>query len=272
MIVVKYRGFGYLVAIGMVLSALVVGCNEYNSKEHNPKAYIVPINYDEIISNPSSFSTLSNDELISFFCLTKRLPDQYLFLHENYVIQFSVDSASSIEEANENSKERVSDGGRYETSKNIPTSSEVVFEGDAYYITHVNWVHSSSGSYSADAICFKSEYVDFIPRVPTKGKQFSMDIKDVSKAQEIIDLYEYSTTARISHNKLVVSNIEEKDDKYVYQNYVFSSCHGDFNMKDTISLHSNTYDIDKISGKVTRLQEELINTAEGFNILTLDPC
>ena len=263
-----------------LLPLLIVGCNKNNDEpinggssestpSNNSNNPIKPINYEEIINNPSSFASLSNDELISFYSQTKKLPEQYLFLDENYVIKFSIDSASSIEEANNNSKERVHDE-RNANSKNIPTSSEVLYEGDTYYVTHIGWNHITderTSSYTADAICFKSQYVDFVPPVPTQGKEFSMTIKDFSKVQEIIDLYEYSADARTASYKLVTSVIKEESSKYVYQNYFFQGIGGDWGMKDTVNLYLKTYEISKTSGKAVAFEKELVNTAEEYNVL-----
>ncbi len=88
-------------------------------------------------------ANLSNDELVAMYNTAKKVPEQYLFLHENYDIDRSVDSVASIEEATSISREEVHDE-KSNYSKNIPTSSEVVYEGDAYYITHVAWHNITS--------------------------------------------------------------------------------------------------------------------------------
>ena len=126
---------------GILLPAFFVGCNNNSSTPLNEDDISLngkePIIYEEVKNNTSGYVSLSNDELISFYRLSSKLPEKYLFLHENYEIEFSIDSASSIEEANANSKERVRDE-RYVTSKNIPTSSEVKYEGDTYYVTNIS--------------------------------------------------------------------------------------------------------------------------------------
>ena len=274
---------------GILLPAFIVGCNNSSTPLNeddislsstplneddislNDKESIKPIIYEEVKNNTSGYASLSNDELISFYRLSSKLPEKYLFLHENYKIEFSIDSASSIDEANANSKERVHDE-RYATSKNIPTSSEVKYEGDTYYVTNISWNHitkEKTSSYNVDAICFKSQYVDFVAPVSFKDKQFSMFIKDFTKAQEIIDLYEYTKDARTASYKLISSSIQEESDKYVYQYYYFDGVGGDWDMKDELRLHLRKYEISKTSGKAIPLEPELLNSAEDYNILFL---
>ena len=262
---------------GILLPVFIVGCNNNSSTplndddiSFNDKESFKPIIYEEVKNNPSGYASLSNDELISFYRLSSKLPEKYLFLHENYKIEFSIDSASSIDEANANSKERVHDE-RNATSKNIPTSSEVKYEGDTYYVTNISWNHiteEKTSSYNRDAICFKSQYVDFVAPVSFKDKQFSMFIKDFTKAQEIIDLYEYAKDARTASYKFISSSIQEESDKYVYQYYCFDGVYGDWDLKDELRLHLRKYEINKTSGKAMPLEVELINTAEDYNILS----
>ena len=264
--------------IGLLLPVFITSCNNNSSTHFNEddsssddKEPVNPINYEEIKNNPSGYAGLSNDELISFYKASKKLPDKYMFLHENYKIEFSIDSASSIEEANANSKERVHDE-RHANSKNIPTSSEVIYEGDTYYVTTVKWdqiTESKTFSYTADTICFKSLFVDFVAPVSLKGKEFSMTIKNFAKAQEIIDLYEYTKGARIATFKFITSSIQEDNDKYVYLNYYFEGTYGDWGMNDELRLYLLKYEINKTSGRAIPLEPELINTAQDFNIFTL---
>ena len=250
------------VITGLFLSVLMTSCVIFRHSEKSTLS-----NYEEIIKDSSSMANLSNDELVAMYNTAKKVPEQYLFLHENYDIDRSVDSVASIEEASSISREEVHDE-KSSYSKNIPTSSEVVYEGDAYYITHVAWDNITSEhtfSYSTDMVCFKSQYVDFVSPV-YQVKDFSMTIKDISKAQEIIDLYLYAKNAKMADYKLVTSSLEEKDDEYSYHNYCFDGCGGDYGVKDRVELSLVTYKINKTSGEVTYVSKNLVNSAEAFNI------
>ena len=250
------------VITGLFLSVLMTSCIIYRHSEKSTLS-----NYEEIIKDSSSMANLSNDELVAMYNTAKKVPEQYLFLHENYDIDRSVDSVASIEEASSISREEVHDE-RSSYSKNIPTSSEVVYEGDTYYITHVAWDHITSEntfSYSTDMVCFKSQYVDYVSPV-YQVREFSMTIKDISKAQEIIDLLLYAKNAKMASYKLVISNLEEKDNEYSYHNYCFDGCGGDYGVKDRVDLWLVTYTINKTSGEVAYAGEKLVNSAEAFNI------
>ena len=232
------------VITGLFLSVLMTSCIIYRHSEKSTLS-----NYEEIIKDSSSMANLSNDELVAMYNTAKKVPEQYLFLHENYDIDRSVDSVASIEEASSISREEVHD----ERSS---------------YITHVAWDHITSEntfSYSTDMVCFKSQYVDYVSPV-YQVREFSMTIKDISKAQEIIDLYLYAKNAKMADYKLVTSSLEEKDDEYSYHNYCFDGCGGDYGVKDRVELSLVTYKINKTSGEVTYVSKNLVNSAEAFNI------
>ena len=228
-----------------------------NDSGINTSSYIKG-SYSEYVKDVKELNNLTNNQLLDIYFNVEKYPEQYMNL-VNYRIEFAINSSSSEEEANAYAEERVHDE-RYSFAYDIPTGSDVVFQNDYYYIVHVTWDYYSSGKkteYEGYTLSYKDTYVDFVAPVYHLDIDFSMTIKDLSRLQTIVDIYECIDIM----GKFIISNAKETEDKYIYCSYYFKTIVGDWGLDSEVQLIKRTYEIAKASGIVSYIGEEMLQNA-----------
>ena len=234
------------------------------------------------ISQPSTFSDYSDyvfTTIEPYRPLTSGAPEELLGLGNDDLVRLSLESPKGPEdcapllgrhiEGTINSASSASDACRagmehYTNGYNTATDSKVVLESEFFYIVNVSWDYNDHGlarKYDADAFCFKEEFV----HLTTDGcyYPFSMTIRDFSSAKTLLDLHEYQRNSTMNGWVLKCSEIEEKENNYLYHGYVIKTCYGDWGVRDEIKLVKRTFSIAKEDGTVTYLGEKDLQTAYG---------
>ena len=87
-------------------------------------------------------------------------------------------------------------------------------------------------------------------------------LNDITKIKEIFDLYNYTSTIENKGNKLLLSEIAENSNEYIYTCYYFDTSFGDFGLFDQISLCQDIITINKKSGKY-EITENILREVKG---------
>ena len=211
------------------------------------------------INDKSEIENQSDEELIDIYKGLNKLPKEYANLVE-YEIPFALNSASNEQEVIEVARERFTN--QIYQYKNEMTDSSIVFQNDLYFIISATVKNSREGKEyfnTHNYISFNSQFVDFVAPYPAKNVEFSMKIKDMDKTKVYLDLYECSLAYSYT---FAYSEIEEKEDEYLYSSYCFLVSYGDFGMKDCLYLFKRTYCV-STNGEVSFLGKETIQEAYG---------
>lgn len=214
------------------------------------------------ISAPDELQNLTDDELVALSLGSPKGPEDCAPLYENRIDNLAR-SALDANDAIEAAKERVTDKERSSFGYNVATDASVALDSEFFYIVNVSWDHFSDENkftYNGNAFCFKDEFVHL---TIDESYHASMEIKDFSAAKTLLDLYEFQHNTVIGGWRLICSEIEEKEDEYLYSNYTTQTCYGDWGLRDEITLVKRTFSIAKEDGNVTFLSEEVLQTAYG---------
>lgn len=209
------------------------------------------------ISTRDELQNLTDDELVTLSLGSKKGPDSCAPLFE-YRISNTVRSASNEEDAKEACREKFTKGD------NKMTGADVVLDSELFYALKVSWDHRDYDGkvtkYDGNVFCFKDEFAHL-----TIDERYhaSLSIKDFSVAQTLLDLFDYRYITEIVGIRILLSEIEEREDKYVYTNYRTYTCYGDWGVRDQIDLVKRVYWISKADGEVTQAGETVLQTAYG---------
>ena len=213
-------------------------------------------------SAPEELVGLTNDDLVNLSLGSPKGPEDCAPLYE-YRIDTLAESALDASDAVVAAKERVTDKERSSFGYNVATDANLTLDSEFFYIVNVSWDHFSDenkSTYNGNAFCFKDEFVHL---TIDESYHASMAIKDFSAAKTLLDLFEFQHNTVIGGWRLICSEIEEKEDKYLYFNYTTQTCYGDWGLRDEITLVKGTYSISKDGGTVAFLGEEVLQTAYG---------
>lgn len=209
------------------------------------------------ISTPDELQNLTDDELVALSLGSKKGTDSCAPLFE-YRISNIVRSASSEEDAKEACREKFTD------VHNRMTNASVVLDSELFYVLKVSWDYRDYDGevtkYDGNVFCFKDEFAHL-----TIDERYNvlLSIKDFSVAQTLLDLFDYRYITEMVGIRILLSEIEEREDKYVYTNYRTNTCFGDWGVRDRIDLVKRTYWISKADGEVTQAGETVLQTAYG---------
>ena len=209
------------------------------------------------ISTRDELQNLTDDELVTLSLGSKKGPDSCAPLF-GYRISNLVRSASNEEDAKEACREKFTKGD------NKMTGADVVLDSELFYALKVSWDHRDYDGevtkYDGNVFCFKDEFAHL-----TIDERYhaSLSIKDFSVAQTLLDLFDYRYITEIVGIRILLSEIEEREDKYVYTNYRTYTCYGDWGVRDQIDLVRRVYWISKADGEVTQAGETVLQTAYG---------
>ena len=209
------------------------------------------------ISTPDELQNLTDDELVALSLGSKKGTDRCAPLFE-YRISNIVRSASSEEDAKEACREKFTNGD------NRMTGADVVLDSELFYVLKVSWDYRFDDGevrkYDGNVFCFKEEFAHL-----TIDERYNvlLSIKDFSVAQTLLDLFDYRYITEMVGIRILLSEIEEREDKYVYTNYRTYTCYGDWGVRDRIDLVKRTYWVSKADGEVTQAGETVLQTAYG---------
>ncbi len=209
------------------------------------------------ISAPDELQNLTDNELVALSLGSKKGTDSCAPLFE-YRISNIVRSASSEEDAKEACRERLTN------ADNTMTSASVALDSELFYVLKASWDYRFDNGevrkYDGNVFCFKDEFAHL---TIDERYNVSLSIKDFSVAQTLLDLFDYRYITEITGIRILLSEIEEREDKYVYNNYRTNTCFGDWGVRDRIDLVKRTYWISKADGEVTQAGETVLQTAYG---------
>lgn len=213
-------------------------------------------------SAPEELLGLTNADLVNLSLGSPKGSEDCAPLYE-YRISNIVKSALDANDAIEATKERYTDRERSSFGYSVATDASVTLDSEFFFVVNVSWDHFSDEkkfTYNGNAFCFKDEFVHL---TIDESYHASMAIKDFSAAKTLLDLYEFQHNTVIGGWRLICSEIEEKEDKYLYSNYTTQTCYGDWGIRDEIELVKGTYSTSKEGGTVAYLGETVLQTAYG---------
>ena len=213
-------------------------------------------------SAPEELLGLTNDDLVNLSLGSPKGPEDCAPLYE-YRITNIARSALDANDAVVAAKERFTNRGEFSFGYNVATDASVTLDSEFFYVVNVSWDHFTDEkkfTYNGDAFCFKDEFVHL---TIDESYHSSMAIKDFSAMKTLLDLYEFQHNTTHGGWRLICSEIEEKEDEYLYSNYTVQTCYGDWGLRDRIDLVKGTYSISKEGGTVAYLGETVLQTAYG---------
>lgn len=209
------------------------------------------------ISTRDELQNLTDDELVTLSLGSKKGTDSCAPLF-GYRISNLVRSASDEEDAKEACREK------FTNADNKMTSASVVLDSELFYVLKVSWDYRYDDTevrkYDGNVFCFKDEFTHL---TIDERYKVSLSIKDFSLTQTLLDLFDYQYITEMGGVRILFSEMEEREDKYVYTNYRTKTCYGDWGVRDQIDLVKKMYWISKADGKVTEAGEYVLQTAYG---------
>lgn len=202
----------------------------------------------------SKIEEMENSELADLFY---NLSNEDEFVNDKEKdYSFANEGADSVEDAIEKAKTI----GQSSNTKMLDLKLQD--ETDYYYVIYQKY----SSNRGDEDIIFENSYLFF------KNSVFDIDngvanldiLNSADKLKKILNLYVYINFIDTDSVKVLLPEISEKPDSYVYTYYFFLTSYGDWGLSDDIELHKGTLSINKENGKIS-YTEELIRNVSGEN-------
>ncbi|MBE5822164.1 MAG: hypothetical protein E7311_06250 [Clostridiales bacterium] len=162
---------------------------------------------------------------------------------------FPYNCAASVEDAIEKTKTI----GQSSNTKILEL--KLLEETDYYYIIYQEYVsyrESGDVTYKNSYLYFKNSILDI------DNKTINTNIlNSANKVKEIFNLYTYIRNNANSSIKLLLPEITENPNEYIYTYYYFNTSYGDWGLSDTITLYKNTVSINKQTGKFESIENQI---------------
>ena len=172
------------------------------------------------------------------------------FINENEKdYSFPYKGADSVEDAIEKTKTI----GQSSNTKMLDLKLQE--ETDYYYVIYQEYVsYRGTGD-----VTFKNSYLYFKNSIlDIDNKTINTDIlNSANKIKEIFNLYTYIRNRDTASIKLLLPEITENTNEYIYTYYYFSTSYGDWGLSDSIRLYKSTISINKQSGKFESIESKI---------------
>lgn len=195
----------------------------------------------------SELEKMKDSELADLFY---NIPKGDEFINENEKdYRFPYKGADSVEDA-------------IEKTKTIGQSSDTEMlelklqeETDYYYVIYQEYIsYRETGD-----ITFKNYYLYFKNSIlDINNKIINTNIlNNTNKIKEIFNLYTYIKNRDNASIKLLLPEITENSNEYIYTYYYFKTSYGDWGLSDSIELYKSTISINKQSGKFESVENRI---------------
>ena len=192
------------------------------------------------VSSASKLEKMNDSELADFYYKINKNNDfvsknieEYRFLYKN---------ADSVKDALEKSK----DVGL--TNKDKLLELKLQEETDYYYVIYQEYVvYRPTG----EGVTFNNSFFFFKKSIfDIENKIINLNIlNNKDKVKEIFNIYTYIKNRDNKGTKLLLSEIKNNSNEYIYTYYYFETTFGDWGLSDEISLYKSTITINKNTGK-----------------------
>lgn len=201
-------------------------------------------------SNQLDFSKLEemkDSELVDLFYNISKGDE---FVNENEKdYRFPYEGADSVEDAIEKTKTI----GQSSDTKMLELKLQD--ETDYYYVIYQEYIsYRGTGD-----VTFKNYYLYFKNFIlDIDNKTINANILDnENKVKEIFNLYTYIRNRDNGSIKLLLPEIIENSNEYIYTYYYFETSYGDWGLSDSIELYKSTISINKQSGKFESVENKI---------------
>lgn len=201
-------------------------------------------------SNQLDFSKLEKMKDSELADLFYNIPKGDGFVNENGKdYRFQYKGADSVEDAIQKTKTI----GQSSNTKMLELKLQE--ETDYYYVIYQEYIsYRGTGD-----VTFKNSYLYFKNSIlDIDNKTINTDIlNSANKIKEILNLYTYIRNRDNASIKLLLPEITENSNEYIYTYYYFSTSYGDWGLSDSIELYKSTISINKQSGKFESVESKI---------------
>ena len=202
------------------------------------------------INDKNEILNAKNEDLETMFEEVYKVPLSCKYL-DDFSISNILDSESSSDDAKKTS-EQLFLGSETDSRVSYDNNIRTAFENDYIYINSLDYTYEfydgHQTPYTRTSICYKEDKVHYVNY--WNQQQNTFEIKDLDSMKHIMDIYVCARNSQMSGNKFLYSEIEEKNDSFIYTNYIICCVLGDWDMHDEYYIFTNKGTILKDGGVV----------------------
>lgn len=238
-----------IICIIAILIIGIMGIIKLNAKKDRDEIY------NAQVPNSSELEKMKDSELSDLFYNISKGDEFVNETMKDY--RFPYEGADSEEDAIEKTKTI----GQSSNTKMLELKLQD--ETDYYYVIYQEYIsYRRMGD-----LTFKNSYLYFKNSIlDINNKTINTNIlNNANKVKEIFNIYTYIRNRDNGSIKLLLPEITENSNEYVYSYYYFSTSYGDWGLSDSIKLYKSTTSINKQNGKYESTEKMIRQVSGKYN-------
>lgn len=241
-----------IICIIAILIVGIIGIIKLNVKKERDEIYNVQV------TNSSELEKMKDSELSDLFYNISKGDEFVNETMKDY--QFPYEGADSAEDAIEKTKTKTI--GQSSDTKMLELKLQD--ETEYYYVIYQEYIsYRGTGD-----VTFKNSYLYFKNSIlDINNKTINTNIlNNANKVKEIFNIYTYIRRRDNMSIKLLLPEITENSNEYIYSYYYFCTTYGDWGLSDSIKLYKSTTSINKQNGKYESTEKMIRQVSGKYNV------